>query len=369
MTWYGSIDLWIFVAFLVVGYLTLIISRKHHLPEPLILIALGVGARFLVDIQLGIAILLCIVVLLFDIGAHFIPRKFDAHSMLISEFVLYSIIINSLISGILFYFLIGISVDMVVLSVISGCLISTCSQFEILKVFKIKKNRLYNLTMKEEHTSNAISMVICLILLSLLLDMKIGVPSAVKNMFTYFFVDIGVGIFIGLLTLYIVVKMFKHKYFRIISLVISLLTYFIAVELGGSGFLAILVLSLFFHNIVSRMPDMDEFAPLLRNVVYLFVYIALGYIIDISWQIVVIASVLFGLYLVFRLLLLSLILRYHRVFMTLDSPKGILAISVAMFFMMLLPQLSWLFSSLLLMFIFSITVSYIANYTIKDIVV
>ncbi|MFT4303061.1 MAG: cation:proton antiporter [Candidatus Woesearchaeota archaeon] len=362
-------DILIFVAFLVIGYLSLIVSRKFHLPEPLILVLLGIAAKFFVNLHLGIIILLCIILLLFDAGSHFIPRKFDAHSVLMGEFIIYSIIINSLISAFLFYLLIGFSIEFVILSIISGCLITTCSQFEILKMFKIKKNRLYNLTQLEEHLSNPIAIVFCILLISLILELEKNFSVALLNTLNYFIIDIALGIVLGLLSIFIVVKLLKRSYFRLSAVILSFFCYFLANKLGGSGFLSVIVLSLFFHNIVSKIPDMDEFDPLVRNIVYIFVYIALGYMITFNLTIVTIALLLYLFYILFRFILLKLFFYHHHTFLTLDSPKGTLAISIALLFMILLPNYTILFSSLLLFFIISILISYIINLVFKDIVV
>ncbi|MFT4297861.1 MAG: cation:proton antiporter, partial [Candidatus Woesearchaeota archaeon] len=316
--WMG---LWIFLLFIVVGYSTLIFSRTFKLPEPIILFAIGLIARmFVPSIPLVPLLIFALIILVFDAGAHFIPRKFDAHSLLLSDFIILSIAVNSLLTGLLIYFMIypKISAFTIILSIIIGSMITACSQFEILKSFKIKRNRLYYLTILEDHLSNPIALIIAISGMNLILHLNnSGFTSSLFSTLSALLVDIGTGFFFGLIMLFVIVRLFKRKHIHFITFLFAILTYFISISGNGTGFIAVLILSLFFHNVSTKMPDMNEFSPFISNLVYIITFMLMGYVVELNIMVLLFAVILFGFYLIFRYVMLHFFIKDTHSFLAL----------------------------------------------------
>jgi len=368
-----SLDAWIFILLIVIGYGTLSLSRKYKLPEPIILLILGlVGQFFVKGIDLKMYFVFAAIILVFDAGAHFVPRRFKAHELLISEFVIYSIIINSLLVGFMLYFFIfnSITLTTILLSVLFGSLITACSQFEILRGFKIKRNRLYYLTELEDHLSNPIVAILAVVILGFLTQLSQTeiLFNAIRNTFSLFFVDLSVGVFAGLIMLYVSIKIFKRKYISVITTIFAIFTFLIAREMDGIGLISVIILSLFFHNVNSKVHDMGEFGPFISNLVYVFVFISLGYIVKINLAVLFFSVVLLVLYLLFRFVFLHIPFRDNYGFLTLDCPKGLMvgAFTLIIYGMyeihfthiIFLPQL---LSAVIMFFVYTIILSYLVN--------
>ncbi|MFT4343611.1 MAG: hypothetical protein ACMXYE_02580 [Candidatus Woesearchaeota archaeon] len=374
MSLFGSalmFDIAIFVLLFLIGYGTLILSRKYHLPEPLILFVIGMMAHVLVPgITAGWIVIIALVLLLFDAGAHFLPRKFDAHSVLVLEFILYSFVANTILSGVLLYaFLVhGFTVQLVLLAIVMGALLTACSQFEILKVFKVHINRLYRLTQLEDHLSNPLMLTISLIALWFASSYALGIDVALVAVLSALFIDIAVGIFFAIIVLALSRKFLRKLPLAYISAPVALLTYYQAYLFGGTGFIAVLVTSLFYHNTVSRVSDLGEFGPFLSNAVYILVFILLGYMIPITFAGLYIGFMLFMLYLSIRYILLGFFFHADQHFMTLDCPKG-LAVGAVILLVVVgevspfagFPALHVAISSLVVAYVLSIASSYSVN--------
>jgi hypothetical protein len=369
-----SNDAWLFILIFIIGFISLAFSRKWKLPEPLILFFLGIGASYIVDsLVLEPFIILALILLLFDAGTHFIPRKFSVHSLLIGEFVILSLILNSIIAGFLLYLLIfnEITALLVLLAIIAGSLISACSQFELLRYFKMKKNRLYFLTELEDHLSNPIALIVAIVSMVVLMQIRMNGIFGLIDAGWILIIDIAVGVFFGLITLYVIVRLLRRKYMRFVTVAFALFTYFAAVELGGVGFFSVIVLSMFFHNVTTRMPDMGEYSPIVTNIVYVFIFITMGYAVDFSISIIAFSMLFVLLYLMLRFVLLHIYLKKHMLFMTLDCPKGLAIGGLALMLMLEAPSVLVynLMSALIIAFVICTLLSYLINVATKDIIV
>lgn len=364
----------IFILFILIGYGTLSLSRHYKLPEPLLLFILGLIAQIVIeDINIKPYLVFALVILLFDAGTHFIPRKFDAHSAILIKFIAKSIAVNSIIIGIFLHSILfdSITATTILLSVFVGSALTACSQFEVLKVFKIKKSRLYYLTELEDHLSNPIAMIIMISVMTLILNIeKAPLLSALKSTIISIFFDVGIGLFLGLITLYAVVKIAKRRFFVLTSMVLAFLTYFVAVVFNGGGFIAVIIASIFYHNVTTKVPDMGEFTPLLSNLVYVFTFILMGYMVNISKIWALLACFVFIIYVLTRYILLHFSIRHTHLFMALDCPKGLLAGAVTLLGMIIFTDYysRGILSMLIFVYIFCITLSYMLNLSTKDIV-
>jgi NhaP-type Na+/H+ or K+/H+ antiporter len=368
----------IFILFVLLGVLLLRIFRQFKMPVPVLLFLFGLFAKLFVgNVELAPLLVFSLIILVFDTGAHFIPRKFDTHSLLLSDFILLSIIVNWFIAGLLIYYLITptISVLTVSLSLLISCMMTSCSQFEVLKAFKIKKNRLYTLTILEDHLSNPITLLISIIVIyfiSFLSNSTILV--ALKDVLSLLLVDLGVGLFFGLVMLFVIVRVLKRKLVHLATFIFAFLTYIFALYLSGGGFIAVIVLSFFFHNVSTHIPDMGEFAPFVRHFVYSCVFIMMGYMLTFNLSLLLFTIILFLVYVIVRYLLLHLFLKDTRLFLALDCPKGLAMGAVTIFAIMAIKveflyntTISQLLSAVIIFYMLCIMLSYSMNLFKKEI--
>ena len=365
----------IMLLFVLIGYITLSISRKFKLPEPLILFLLGVVMQFFTNIEFFTIIKICLILLIFDVGAHLVPKKFDTHALKFGEFILSSWFIFTLLFWIFLSYFWSHNVWYLNLtwSVLISSVITACSQFELLKTFKVKHNRLYFLTELEDNLSNSFMMIVGLI--SLLFLTNYSITNTISNILlktlSQIFIDLSVGVFFGFILLFFIVRVFKRKYVHYLTFIFAILIYFICIYFGGFGLIAVFIASIFYNNIKSKEAEMHEFKPFIRNLVYILVFILLGYFIFLDNFVLVWSVILFMIYLLIRYVLLKIMLRYTQSFIAFDCPKGLATGALLLF---TYKSLSWccgvreitFFSIIVMFFIWCILFSYFLNlYTHK----
>jgi NhaP-type Na+/H+ or K+/H+ antiporter len=373
------LDVALFILLLVLGYSVLLLSRKAKLPAPILLFLLGASSKlFISDVDLMPFVVISLVFLVFDAGTRFIPRHFDNNSKMMLRFTIVSIIINSVFFGILLHYVLFHKWTVLSLAIplLFGILLASCSQFEILKFFKAKKNRLFNITELEDHLSNPVVIVLAFFVFSSFLYLKDSgsIYDTLRNMLGVLLVDVATGVFFGLLMLYFAVRVMKRKGIDIASVLSSLLVYFVSVYYGGMGFIAVIISSMFFHNILSRKPDMTEFSPFINNLVYIFVFIVMGYVSLLNLNSFIASMMLFLLYLSLRHMVIRFTIRHPDIFLTLDCPKGLIVGAMACYIVLIgrayVPiELEYLMYLLILVVMYSILLSYIVNVKTKDIII
>lgn len=368
----------LFIGLFIAGYIILVSSKKYRLPTPLLLFMLGLLSKtFLPSIDIKPLVVIALALLLFDAGSRFIPKHFDSHAIMIVEFIIYSIIVNSIVFGLILHFVLfrQLSVASVLISLFFGVVMSAVSQFDALKIFKVRHSRLYYLSETEDHLSNPIALVLGLILISIVIQVKnLGSFQTFLTIGGSLFIDIAVGIFVGLIMLYIAVKIFRRRFFSVPSIAAALLSYFIAVAYQGNGFIAVIISSLFFHNAFSKIPEMDEFGPIVNNLIYIFVFVAMGYLSLANMNLVFVSLLLFFIYIIIRHLLLhATIKKTQGFFMTFDCPKGMAIGALALYLLLIvndtpiISEIEYLVFALFFIVIYSILLSYITHLVKKDI--
>ena len=365
----------IMLSFVLVAYITLGVSRKFKLPEPLILFLLGIIMQFFIHIEFFTIIEICLVLLIFDVGAHLVPKKFDNHALKFGEFILSSWFIFTLLFWVFLSYFWSYNVWYLNLtwSVFMSSIITASSQFELLKSFKIKYNRLYFLTELEDNLSNSFMMIVGLI--SLLFLTNYSSTGTALNILlktlSQIFVDLSVGVFLGFIMLFFIVKVFKRRFVHYLTFIFAILIYFISVYFGGFGLIAVFIASIFYNNVKSKEAEMHEFVPFIRNLVYILVFIFIGYFIIIDNFAIVWSVILFMIYLLIRYVLLKIMLKYTQSFIAFDCPKGLATGALLLF---TYKSLSWccgiremtFFSIIAMFFIWCILFSYSLNlYTHK----
>jgi hypothetical protein len=373
-----NLDLILFILFILFGFISLKKFRAFKLPVPIILFVLGIILRFFVtNLIIEPFLIFCMVVLIFDAGAHFIPRKFDKNSFFMFDFIIVSIILNSVIVGSLLYFFVfsRITSLMVLYSFLLGSMITACSQFEILKSFKIKKNNLYDLTILEDHLSNPIILFLSIFLINyIFLVPRTTMLFELNRVLSSLLIDVGIGVFLGLIMLFVIVRLFKRKKIHTTTFLFAFFTFFISIQFGGTGFIAVIILSLFFHNVSTHVSDLGEFTPFVRNLVYVIIFILMGYMVSFNFYLFLLTILLFIFYLLIRYILFFFLFKKVCLFMAFDCPKGLSIGSITLFAMILLENISFnsilileLFSILIVFYIMCIILSYMLNLIKKDI--
>lgn len=364
-----NVNYLIFFVFVILGYITLSFSRKFKLAEPLILFLFGLLMQYFVDIEFFTIIKICLMVLAFDVGAHFIPYKFKHHDFKIGEFILLSWVIYSfvfwIIISLVWYF--RTWYFNLMFAIFLSSVLVACSQFEILKSFKVKHNRLYYLTELEDNLSNSFMMILGLVLLVFMNKIEsLNILASILDSLKIIFIDFASGLFLGLVMLFIIVKIFKRKFTHYLTFIFAILVYYISIHFGGSGFIAVFVCSIFYHNVNSKEASMSEFKPFVSNLIYVLTFLFLGYFIYVDNNVLSLSIILFLFYLFIRYIILKIMFRYTQNFVAFDCPKGLATGALLLF---AYKSISWccgikeiqLFSILIMFFVWCNLLAYYLN--------
>jgi cell volume regulation protein A len=113
---------------------------------------------------------------------------------------------------------------------------------------KLKEKTVAFLTMEA-----AISSVFSVVLFSTLIDIHLnetsnGLVNAISGIAMQFSVGAGVGLLLGLVWVYILYRLQKHKFTHVLTLGLVLATFSITQILGGNGILAVLIFGIIFGN-------------------------------------------------------------------------------------------------------------------------
>jgi cell volume regulation protein A len=149
---------------------------------------------------------------------------------------------------------------------------------------------------------------------------------------------IGTGVLFGIILLKVMKKNQKKRIAPVILLATALATYILAERLEGNGVLAVTVLGLIFGNsFLKHKTKIANFSSVLSISLEILVFILIGFLINIPFNIIFWAKVLglFALYLFIRWIALNISLHKgnetakEKLFMALNAPKGIAVAVVA----------------------------------------
>jgi len=151
-----------------------------------------------------------------------------------------------------------------------------------------------------------------------------------------FIVGLGAGVFVGIILFKIMQKAYTDVYSSLAVIIAALLSYVLAENLGGSGVLAVTALGLFFGKTLEKQrATLLSVETVLAKALFIFVFVLLGLIIHIplTKDFFTQSLSLFGIYLVIRFLGILITTRKdqnfkEKIFLTLDSPKGIATATV-----------------------------------------
>jgi len=149
---------------------------------------------------------------------------------------------------------------------------------------------------------------------------------------------VGAGVVLGIIAFEIMKRKYSEKYSPIALVVIALLTYILAENLGGNGVLAVAVLGLIFGNFhLKERAAVKTFETVFTDFLQILVFLLIGLMIKIPFTADFLISSIY-VFLVFILIRWFAIIIFsakeeytlkEKIFMTLHVPKGIATAVVA----------------------------------------
>jgi len=144
-------------------------------------------------------------------------------------------------------------------------------------------------------------------------------------------VGIGAGALVGLIVLKILSKYYSEKLSPIAVIASALLTYVLAENLEGNGVLAVTTIAVIFGNVYLKHRErLSNFGEVFALFLQMILFILLGFLIRVPFtkEFFILSGVLFLVLLVARFLALQISFwksysMKEKIFMTLNSPKGI----------------------------------------------
>ncbi len=151
----------------------------------------------------------------------------------------------------------------------------------------------------------------------------------------YIIIGLGVGVLVGI----ILFRCLRNRYITPINelalVAVTVLTYIVTEQLAGSGLFAVMILGTFFGNsYVRKTTSMYKFSPFIFKTLEMLIFLMIGFVAVITfknglwWQ----ALIIYGAYVLLRLLVLHLFYRHYsldNLLLLTFAPKGmILGVSI-----------------------------------------
>jgi hypothetical protein len=146
----------------------------------------------------------------------------------------------------------------------------------------------------------------------------------------YILIGLGTGVIMGI----IVFRCLRNKEINPANelgmICVAVLTYIVTEQLAGSGLFSVMVLGTFFGNsYVRKTASMYNFSPFIFKTLEMLIYLLIGFVVIINfefglwWK----SLVLFGIYLLFRFMIIHFYYKYYsfgnKLLLTL-APKGMI---------------------------------------------
>jgi len=159
--------------------------------------------------------------------------------------------------------------------------------------------------------------------------------SNVTYFLRYILIGLGTGVIVGI----ILFRSLRNKYINPVNelglVAVAVITYILTEQLMGSGLFAVMVLGTFFGNsYVRKTTSMYSFSPFIFKTLEMLIYLLVGFVAIVNfkngiwWR----ALVLFGVYIMLRLMVIHLYYRHYSIenkLLLTFAPKGmILAVTI-----------------------------------------
>lgn len=336
---------------LVVGTLAVTLAIRLKLPSTLLLLACGIGLSYIT--YGGKAIiqfpplfytslaLVAVALIVFDGAAALKLRELDTFSFKALKHAFVFIILNIAALSSAAHFVFGIDW---LTALIFSALVSNTNPGALLILFKNRKASVVELLKLESVFSIPISVVFVFVFIELQKGVLLGsvsVPSLLYIFFNKFIVGIGTGVLMAL----ILFKLLQERnikgkisewhssqsriYASIAIVVVALLTFVLAENLGGSGGVAAIALGVVFGALkIKHNPSLLKFESAESKLIFILLFIIVGLIVQfpLNWEFVLISGGLFVAHLIVRYIAVTLSTRVNfkeRIFITMNCAKGI----------------------------------------------
>jgi len=340
---------------LLIGIICTLISRYLKIPSMLILLIVGIiinrlGYSTLIssNVLLASIAILALVMIVFDSFSRFKFKEFDTLSIRALKLAFIFLILNLIFLSISAFHIFKIS--SIALVLLFSVLMSSTSPASLLAIFKEKKKRL----VKMLEIESIINTPLMILIVFMILEIINSATTSISPLFTEqtiqllqsFFLGIGVGLLIGIVSLKIIRKKYSYVKSPLIVIISALLAYVLAENLNGSGVFAIIVIGLIFGSFYLKEKELlHEFSAIFSNSLEILILILIAVIIELPLNkgFIVNSLTLFLIFILIRFFAIMLSFSHkdftlkEKMFMSLNVQKGI-AVAVVLFSLLMLEK-------------------------------
>ncbi len=340
---------------LLIGIICTLISRYLKIPNMLILLIVGIiinklGYSSLIssNVLLTSIAVLALVMIVFDSFSRFKFKEFDTFSIRALKLTLFFLILNLIFLSISTYHIFKIS--SIALVILFSALMSSTSPTALLSIFKETKKRLVKMLEIESTINTPLMILIVFIILEIINSTITSISSLfteqIIQLLQNFFLGIGVGLLIGIISLKIIRKKYSSVKSPLIVIISALLAYVLAENLNGNGVFAIIVIGLIFGSFYLKEKELlHEFSSVFSNSLEILVLILIAIIIELPLNkgFIINSLILFLIFILIRLFAIMLTFTHYaftlkeKIFMSLNVQKGI-AVAVVLFSLLMLEK-------------------------------
>jgi len=334
---------------LLIGVLSSIIAKKLRIPDVLLLILAGMaigqityqGAALIEFPQsfLSAISILALVMIVFHSSSRFKFREMDTFSFKAIKLTLIFLFMNLLFLTIAVYSIYNIPV---ILCLAFSALMAGTSPSVTLSILKKGKSKVMQFLEIESLINTPLIVLLPFVILEMW-GIEFGLIFSrfieqISPFIQQIISGVGAGVVLGIIAFEIMKRKYSEKYSPIALVVIALLTYILAENLGGNGVLAVAVLGLIFGNFhLKERAAVKTFETVFTDFLQILVFLLIGLMIKIPFtaDFLVSSIYIFFIFILIRwfaIIIFSAKEEYtlkEKIFMTLHVPKGIATAVVA----------------------------------------
>ncbi len=339
-------------ALLLVGIVASMIATKLKLPDVLILILAGMGiaqitykgaavVQFPTSFLSAISIL-ALVMIVFHSSSKFKFRELDTFSFKAIRLTVVFLVMCLLFLTIATYLVYRIPV---ILCLAFAALMAGTSPSTTLSMVKKGKNKIMSFLEIESLVNTPLIVLLPFVILGMWgIEFNVLLTRFVEQISPFLqqiITGVGAGIVLGIIAFEIMRRKYSEKYSPIAIVVIALLTYILAENLGGNGVLSVAVLGLVFGNFhLKEKAAVKTFETVFTDFLQIFVFLLIGLTIKIPFttEFLISSIYIFAIFILVRWFAVALTTakeKYtikEKIFLTLHAPKGIATAVVAFSF-------------------------------------
>ncbi len=340
---------------LIVGLFCTFLARRMQIPDVLLLLIAGIilgnlhynGHRLINfdPIFLNAISILALVMIVLDYSSRFKLKKFDTLSTnalkLSITFLMLNLVFLTLITDYAF------NIDSLLLTLMFSALMSGTDPAAVLSMVKSSASKVSGLLKIESLVNTPLMVLLPFIILDIVntigTELMPGVIDQVVPFLQQIIVGIGSGILVAIVMLKFIKKSYSHVLSPLVLITSALIAYTLAENLKGNGVLAVTAMGLLFGNVYVRQKlELQEFSAIFARSLQILVFIFIGLVIfrnqnfSYTFEFILKSFILFIVYVIIRYFAVTLSLRKsnlslrERIFMALNSQKGI-AVAVVTF--------------------------------------